>query len=209
VGLSSTGPYYDPEPDCYPGPGCGDPDVFACVDSTPPLRPGIAGYYWGYAYSGASHMQGWIYADPTSIAYAGDDPTHPCALGPAGADYEVAEACGTPTSCSGGTPSCRDTNSCTEGSDDCGATSCGAESGGALTPSAHQGTLALPAAHACTTKTPPDPSVLCPAGPTGRIGRTHRAFLHLHTSYRPIAFGIRDSHVWERVKPHGFRESHA
>ncbi|MEQ1500598.1 MAG: hypothetical protein ABMB14_00135 [Myxococcota bacterium] len=162
VALSSTGPYYDPSAACWPGDGCGDPDEAACQDSTPPLRPGIAGYYWGYAYSGASHVQGWIYADPTSIAYAGDDPTHPCALGPAGADYEVHEACGAPTTCAGSNPTCGEVNRCDEGRDDCASTACGATSGGALTPSAHAATVTWPAgAHPCTTRTPPDPSVYC------------------------------------------------
>lgn len=50
VGLSSTGPYYDPAGECLPSGECGNPDVEACTGSSPPLRPGVAGYYWGYAY---------------------------------------------------------------------------------------------------------------------------------------------------------------
>jgi len=138
---------------------CGSP---ACGDSSPPLRPGIAGYQWGYTYGGASHMQGWIPFDPARLVFAGFDGTHPCALGPAGADFEVHSACGAPTSCSGANPTCGACNPCDEGSDDCGRTECGAASGGPLTPSAHRSTVRLPPeAVPCTTRTPPHPSVRC------------------------------------------------
>ena len=136
--------------------------VAAFTDSSPPLRPGVAGYYWGYAYSGASHMQGWIPGNAANLVYAGAEEGHPCALGPAGLDYEVASACGVASTCADDA-TCGDVNSCEEGIDDCGSETCGAESGGALTPSAHRATVTAPTAdaHACTEVTPPDPSVLC------------------------------------------------
>lgn len=162
VGLSSAAPFYDPEAGCYPGDGCGDEDKEACQSSTPPLRPGIGGFYWGYAYQGASHMQGWIYMDPDALEYVGGDPSHPCALGPAGEDYEVAEACGVPTVCDGDNPTCGEVNLCDEGSDDCGAESCGAESGGPLTPSAHRKSVKFPGeAYECIDRDPPHESVMC------------------------------------------------
>ncbi len=83
VGLSSTGPYYDPPSDCFPaGKTCGDPSHSACPDSNPPMRPALAGFAWGYAYSGASHMQGWIPFDPASLEFAGYDAGHPARSGP-------------------------------------------------------------------------------------------------------------------------------
>lgn len=161
VGLSSAGPWYDPPSgDCSPGTmTCGDPGRSACASSSPPMRPSQSGFVWGYGYHGATHLQGWIPADFTRLVYAGDDPSHPCALGPAGLDYEVASACGRPTHCSGGSPSCGDTNPCSEGADDCGR--CSAQSGGALTPSRWRRTVSRPSAHTCTQRTPPDPSVRC------------------------------------------------
>jgi hypothetical protein len=163
VGLSSTGPYYDPPSDCFPaGKACGDPSHSACPDSNPPMRPALGGFVWGYAYSGASHMQGWIPFDPASLEFAGYDAGHPCALGPAGLDYEVHSACGQATSCAGTNPTCGATNKCDEGQDDCGNTICGAVSGGPLTPAAWHRTVSKPSGgHACTQKTPPHPSVTC------------------------------------------------
>lgn len=162
VGLSSSGPWYTPDGECFPDGTCGSTSVDACADSAPPLRPGVSGFYWGYAYQGASHMQGWIAADPTRLAWAGDDPTHPCATGPAAADYEVSAACGAATTCSGENRTCGAANPCTEGSDDCGSTTCGAQSGGALTPSAHRATVTLPPdAVDCAVGSPPDPRVKC------------------------------------------------
>jgi hypothetical protein len=162
VGLSSTGPWYDPPVDCFDGASCGAEGRSACSSSSPPMRSIREGFAWGYAYSGASHMQGWILFDPSRLVFAGFDAAHPCALGPAGLDYEVHEACGAPMECDGANPTCGDVNGCDEGADDCGRTECGAESGGALTPSAHRMTLSLPSsAVACTTRTPPHPSVLC------------------------------------------------
>ena len=162
VGLSSTGPNYDAPMDCFPTSyPCGSPNRSACSNDSPEQRPSVAGFAWGYAYSGASHMQGWIPLDPAYLEFAGHDPSHPCALGPAGLDFEVHAACGTATACQGTNPACGDVNPCSEGADDCGNTSCGAMSGGALTPSAWHKTMKKPAAHTCTTKTPPDPSVKC------------------------------------------------
>lgn len=162
VGLSSTGPWYNSDGECYPDGTCGDADVGACADSAPPLRPGLSGWYWGYGQNGASHMQGWVYMDPTALEFAGFDPGHPCVLGPAGLDYEVSSACGAPTTCDGSNRTCAEANPCDEGGDDCGAESCGAESGGSLTPSAHRGTITYPDdAKACTEGSPPDPRVLC------------------------------------------------
>jgi hypothetical protein len=167
VGLSSTGPWYNPAVDCFSGDTCGNPSLDACSDSSPPLRPGMAGFNWGYAYGGASHMQGWIPYDPARLVFAGFDPAHPCALGPAGVDFEVHSACGAATACSGGNITCGDANPCSEGADDCGRTECGAQSGGALTPTAHRMTVRLPPlAVPCTTRTPPHPSVLCMANGT-------------------------------------------
>ncbi len=162
VGLSSNGPWYNPSQDCTPGGSCGDPSLDACADSSPPMRPTLAGFAWGYAYQGGSHMQGWIPFDPASLEFAGFDPAHPCARGPAGVDFEVASACGQPTACAGGNISCGAANPCNEGQDDCGRTACGAQSGGALTPSAHVMHVRAPAAAvSCTTKTPPNPAVKC------------------------------------------------
>ena len=98
--------------------------VAAFTDSSPPLRPGVAGYYWGYAYSGASHMQGWIPGNAANLVYAGAEEGHPCALGPAGLDYEVASACGVASTCADDA-TCGDVNSCEEGIDDCGSETCG------------------------------------------------------------------------------------
>lgn len=108
-------------------------------------------------------MQGWIYADPTKLQYIGGDASHPCADGPAAADFEVASACGAPTACTGTSRTCGDANRCDEGIDDCGSTTCGAESGGALTPSAHHATVTYPSSgiHDCTESTPPDSRVKC------------------------------------------------
>lgn len=163
VGLASSGPWYDPPSgDCFPtGMTCGDPDRAACGSTAPPpMRPPRSGFVWGYAYSGASHMQGWIPADWERLVFAGFDPRHPCARGPAGVDYEVHSACGMTTSCAGSQSSCPATNSCTEGSDDCGRTECGAMTGGELTPSAWQRTLTAPGGHACSMHVP-DPSIRC------------------------------------------------
>lgn len=161
VGLSSTGPWYNPPKSCLDGDVCGDPGTQACTDSSPPLRPNLGGYYWGYAYSGASHMQGWIYYDPQKLQFAGHDPGHPCARGPAGVDFEVHSACGAPTACAGGNIGCGDANPCSEGADDCGRVECGAMSGGPLTPGAHKKLVDYPAGiHPC--KDPgPHPSVQC------------------------------------------------
>jgi hypothetical protein len=107
-------------------------------------------------------MQGWIYADAAQLEWVGTDPSHPCALGPAGADFEVHTACGASTTCNGDNPTCGEVNSCLEGSDDCASTTCGAESGGPLTPSAHRGTVTYPTdAVDCTEGSPPDPRVRC------------------------------------------------
>jgi len=163
VGLSSEGPWYDPPSgDCFPtGETCGSPTRSACASSSPPRRPARGGYVWGYAYAGASHMQGWIPADFTRLVFAGFDPDHPCALGPAGLDFEAASACGQPTVCHGTNRTCGAANPCSEGADDCGRTACGAASGGPLTPRAWHRTVGAPASHVCTTRTPPHPSVRC------------------------------------------------
>jgi hypothetical protein len=161
VGLSSSGPWYSPASDCFAGASCGSAGP-ACSDDRPPLRPPLAGFAWGYAYQGASHMQGWIPFDPALLDFVGFDAAHPCARGPAGVDYEVASACGQATACSGGNASCGSVNPCNEGADDCGRTECGAQSGGALTPSAHRKRAKVPAgAVTCTIRTPPHPSVQC------------------------------------------------
>lgn len=173
VGVSSTGPWYQPPTGCFPdGQSCGAPYRAACDSSSPPMRPAVtaatgSSYVWGYAYQGASHMQGWIPWDPGRLQFVGFEAAHPCALGPAGADFEVHEACGQATQCttsaSGGkNPTCGGTNACNEGADDCANTACGAQAGGPLTPSAHRFAVAAPqAAVACTTRTPPHPSVKC------------------------------------------------
>jgi len=163
VGLSSTGPWYDPPTGCFPeGQTCGAPYRAACRSSSPPLRPAVAGFRWGYAYAGASHMQGWFLFDPAKLEWAGGDASHPCALGPAGLDYEVHAACGAAVSCRGANPTCGHVNPCAEGGDDCGRPACGARSGGPLTPSAHRLVVARPeAAVRCTMRTPPHPSVRC------------------------------------------------
>jgi hypothetical protein len=159
LGVNSSPPFYDPPGDCL-AVACGDGAMGACQTSNPPLRPSIAGFVWAYAYSGASHMQGWVPFDADHLEFAGFDPNHPCALGPAGLDYEVSEACGQPTACKGNAGSCPAANRCDEGSDDCG--SCGGSSASTLTPSAHQFVVSPPsAAVACTTKNPPHPSVKC------------------------------------------------
>jgi hypothetical protein len=93
VGLSSSGPWYNPASDCLASNSCGDPSVDACTDDSPPLRPSVGGFAWGYAYDGASHMQGWIPLDGAALEFAGFDAGHPCALGPAGVDFEVHSAC--------------------------------------------------------------------------------------------------------------------
>jgi hypothetical protein len=168
VGLSSSGPWYNPPVDCFAGASCGDGTRGACADSSPPLRPGIAGFVWGYGYQDASHMQGWIPYDRSRLVFAGFDAGHPCALGPAGVDFEVHSACGAATACSGANPTCGAVNRCDEGADDCGRTDCGAQSGGALTPTAHRSTVIKPSnAVTCTLKTPPHPSVLC--APNGTV----------------------------------------
>lgn len=163
VGLSSTGPNYTPEGQCFPSGSCGL-DESACTNDSPPMRPSLGpapGYVWGYAYQGGSHMQGWFPYDPASLQFAGFDAAHPCARGPAGVDYEVHAACGKPTACAGGNISCGQANRCNEGADDCGATSCGAMSGGPLTPSAWKRTVKAPTGvHACA-KAVPHPSVKC------------------------------------------------
>lgn len=161
IGLSTTGPWYNPAGDCQQGDTCGNKDIDACTDSATPLRPGVGGFYWGYAYQGASHMQGWIYYDPAAMVFAGFDGGHPCALGPAGLDYEVASACGQATACSGNNRTCGDANPCSEGADDCGRVQCGAESGGPLTPSAHRKIVSYPGGtHPCA-KNVPNPSITC------------------------------------------------
>ncbi|WP_422889597.1 hypothetical protein [Nannocystis pusilla] len=161
IGLSTTGPWYMPAGDCQSGDTCGNKDIAACTDSAPPLRAGIAGFYWGYAYSGASHMQGWIYYDPAAMVFAGFDPAHPCARGPAGLDYEASAACGQPTACAGDNITCGAANPCSEGADDCGRLECGAMSGGALTPTAHRKIVSYPAGtHKCG-KDVPHPSITC------------------------------------------------
>lgn len=162
VGLSTVGPNYDPPTGCDVD-TCGNPSRHACQDNSPPMRaPAAERYYWGYAYDGASHMQGWFLVLPGSLEYVGDQASHPCALGPAGADYEVHSACGRTTNCRGTNPTCGAVNRCDEGSDDCGRTQCGAMSGGPVTPSAWQRTVALPSgSHACSMRTPPEPSVRC------------------------------------------------
>lgn len=162
VGLSSSGPWYNPASDCLASNSCGDPSVDACTDDSPPLRPSVGGFAWGYAYDGASHMQGWIPLDGAALEFAGFDAGHPCALGPAGVDFEVHSACNMTTSCAGDQNTCGAANKCDEGADDCGRTQCGAMSGGPLTPSAWHRTVGSPSgAHACTTTTPPNPSVAC------------------------------------------------
>lgn len=161
LGLSTTGPWYMPAADCQAGDTCGNKNTEACTDNSAPLRPNIGGFYWGYAYSGASHMQGWIAYDPAKMVFAGFDPAHPCARGPAGLDYEVASACGQPTACSGGNITCGAANPCSEGADDCGRLECGAMSGGPLTPTAHRMIVTYPAnTHACG-KAVPHPSITC------------------------------------------------
>lgn len=161
IGLSTTGPWYAPAGECQAGDACGNKDIDACTDSAPPLRPGIGGFYWGYAYSGGSHMQGWIAYDPARMVFAGFDPAHPCARGPAGVDFEASAACGQPTSCSGGNITCGAANRCSEGSDDCGRVECGAMSGGPLTPSAHHLIVSYPdGTHPCA-KEVPNPSITC------------------------------------------------
>ena len=161
IGLSTTGPWYTPDGDCQAGDSCGNKAISACTDSGAPLRPSVGGFYWGYAYSGASHMQGWIYYDPAAMVFAGFDPAHPCALGPAGLDYEVATACGQATACSGGNPTCGAVNPCNEGADDCGRVQCGAMSGGPLTPSAHRKIVTYPdGTHKCN-KAVPNPAITC------------------------------------------------
>lgn len=168
VGLASNGPWYaPPSGDCLPsGMSCGDPGRAACGSTPPPpRRPENHGFVWGYAYSGGSHMQGWIPADWERLVFAGSDPMHPCALGPAGLDFEVSLACGMPTSCHGSQSSCPATNPCSEGADDCGRTECGAMSGGELTPSAWHRTVTNPGGHACSMHVP-DPSIRCFANGT-------------------------------------------
>ncbi len=163
VALSSIGPYYNPSGECLTdAETCGDPEREACTDSSPPLRLGNHGFYWGYAYSGASHMQGWIYADAARLEFAGFDSSHPCATGPAGLDFEVATACGAATTCSGTNRTCGEANPCSEGADDCGREECGAATGGSLTPSAHTFTVGYPdEAVTCTESDPPHDSVKC------------------------------------------------
>jgi hypothetical protein len=162
VALSSNGPWYDPPAECLTNAEpCGDPGRAACRDDSPPLRPDRAGFRWGYAYQGASHMQGWFFFDPAKLEFAGFDPGHPCALGPAGADYEATSACGQAMACRGRNPSCGQVNRCDEGADDCGRQACGAESGGALTPSAHRRRVARPDRTAGCVREPPHPSVRC------------------------------------------------
>jgi len=163
VGLSTVGPNYNPPRGCQVD-TCGNPSRHACGEDSPPLRaPSGAGlYYWGYAYSGGSRMQGWFLVSPGSLRYVGDDGAHPCALGPADADFEVHRACGRATRCRGTNPSCGAVNTCEEGNDDCGRASCGARAGGALSPTAWRRTVRAPTAvHACTMRTPPNASVRC------------------------------------------------
>lgn len=163
IGLSSVGPNYNPPTGCQVD-TCGNPSRHACSEDSPPLRApaGNGVFYWGYAYNGASHMQGWFLVSPGSLTYVGDDGAHPCALGPAGADFEVRSACGRATRCRGTNPSCGAVNTCEEGNDDCGRASCGARAGGALTPSAWRRTVTAPSqTHACTMREPPHASVRC------------------------------------------------
>ncbi|MCY1059096.1 hypothetical protein [Nannocystis sp. SCPEA4] len=161
IGLSTTGPWYMPDGECQAGDTCGNPGIDACTDSAPPLRANIGGFYWGYAYSGASHMQGWIPYDPAAMVFAGFDATHPCARGPAGLDYEAGAACGQPTACAGGNLTCGEANPCSEGADDCGRVECGAMSGGPLTPTAHRKLVTYPGGtHPCG-KDVPHPSITC------------------------------------------------
>lgn len=161
IGLSTIPGNYNPPTGCEVA-TCGNPSRAACSDNSPALRAPVGQFYWGYAYQGASHMQGWIGLPPGSVEFAGYDPSHPCALGPAGADYEVRSVCGRATACRGSNPTCGAVNHCDEGDDDCGRTQCGAMSGGPLTPSAWHRTVALPSgSHACADRTPPQPSVRC------------------------------------------------
>lgn len=161
IGLSTTGPWYNPAGDCQQGDTCGNANIEACTDQNVPLRPNILGFYWGYAYSNASHMQGWIAYEPDKMVFAGFDPAHPCARGPAGLDFEVAAACGQATACSGTNITCGQANPCSEGADDCGRVQCGAVSGGALTPTAHRKIVSYPAGtHPCG-KDVPHPSINC------------------------------------------------
>jgi hypothetical protein len=170
VGLSSTGPNYNPPQECFEAGGeCPAKDRPACTNDSPPRRPSVAGFAWGYAYGGAPHMQGWIPFDPEALEFAGFDPSHPCALGPAEDDFEVWSACGAPTSCTGANPTCGETNRCTDGEDHCGKLACGSKGGGPSTPSAptSRKTVTRPSgAHHCTTRRPPQPDVTClPNGP--------------------------------------------
>jgi hypothetical protein len=160
VGLSTVAGNYDPPTGCDVA-TCGNPARAACGDSSPPLRAPVAGFYWGYAYQGASHMQGWINVPSGALEFAGYDAGHPCALGPAGADYEVRSVCGRATACRGTNPTCGAVNRCDEGDDDCGRTQCGAMSGGPLTPTAWRRTITRPGGHACTDRDPPNPAVRC------------------------------------------------
>ncbi|MBK8695152.1 MAG: hypothetical protein IPN17_23475 [Deltaproteobacteria bacterium] len=160
VGLSTIPGNYDPPTGCDVA-TCGNPSRAACGDSSPALRAPVAGFYWGYAYQGASHMQGWINVPSGALEFAGYDARHPCALGPAGEDYEVRSACGRATACRGTNPTCGQVNRCDEGDDDCGRTQCGAMSGGPLTPTSWRRTVTLPRGHACTLRDPPNPAVRC------------------------------------------------
>lgn len=164
VGLSSVGPNYNPPTGCQVD-TCGNPSRHACSQNNPPLRAPAGGgrFYWGYAYNGASHMQGWFLVSPGDLTYVGDDPTHPCALGPAGADFEVHSACGRTTRCRGTNPTCGAVNTCEEGNDDCGRASCGARAGGALTPSAWRRTVTRPSGTHTCVRSPPHASVRCMA----------------------------------------------
>jgi hypothetical protein len=162
VGVATTGPWYDPPTGCFTdGDTCGNSSRAACGDNAPPRRPNTAGFVWAYGYSGASHMQGWIRFDPAYLEFAGFDANHPCALGPAGADFEASSCNGKPMACKGDNRTCGGANKCDEGSDDCGSTTCGASTGGVLTPDAHHMTATRPGGHACTTKDPPNDSVKC------------------------------------------------
>ncbi len=160
VGLSTIPGNYDPPTGCEVE-TCGNPSRAACSNNSPALRAPVGSFYWGYAYQGASHMQGWIGVTPGSLEFAGYDANHPCALGPAGADYEVRSVCGRATSCRGTNPTCGAVNRCDEGDDDCGRTACGAMSGGPLTPRSWRRTVTLPRGHACTERDPPHPTVRC------------------------------------------------
>lgn len=160
VGLSTIPGNYNPPTGCEVD-TCGNPARAACGDDSPALRAPVGGFYWGYAYQGASHMQGWIGVPSGSLEFVGFDASHPCALGPAGADYEVHAACGRATSCRGTNPTCGHVNPCDEGDDDCGRTQCGAMSGGPVTPAAWHRTVTLPRGHACTDREPPNPAVRC------------------------------------------------